>query len=1221
MKKTLIYYILFVYSLTVQAQITGDIIQPTNCTSTNGSINLMVKEGSPPYAFRWSNGASTADLANIKAGKYCVTVSDAFCCEASNCFDVEAIDKNAIIIQPNPCIEFGTATTVQASYPGNPTCSGCTFYRGNWTGGSNLGILPAGINQVRVTNPSGCEGNISFDVAMIGIGAINNSICNNGPSNGSIEFYIKGKSKYRYRVFKKWYSIIKEGTVNSFHDNAIVADNLAQGEYGIEIEDILNPTCPSRQLDFVINCCQSTGNVLIKLGTIKASEGTDKGEISLNMYSPDDYTYVWKKQGDSKTYLTKNITKLTKGEYCVTVTSKDGCNRSSKCFTIIGGCEDIKVNPTTIVPCGYKATLHEPGSLTLDPDPTFGPYTYKWSNGSTLNSLSPIINNDTYKVTITSSKNNCVVEYSKYIERKAPTLEHELIDVSGNNLCQPIYKCNGNIIPSISYNTTYPEYRDTPGGSECQKDLFCGGVKLKTIKESTDKAYVGSWARDWWFYKPDMVFSALSQYEAFFGDNPCGRLEYCPIDGRPIEFKTNWGGKVDHVFRGEGPGGNCIYTVLCHQVLLPAFRIKDILLPCILPKKTGIFGNGSPADPDDWGFPDGWDKCSLQDMDGDNILDTNDCCCPPLKKDLCCLGNPNSGKYDFDADGITDYTTTYDSQGAPIKTYTDLCIVGPPDVSIDFNCKDTNENLIDDNVDMELICSKKRPSVGRLVDNLEILSSQGTENYMVYGMTSDNAISYAKCYDTEDYRISNKYFAGENYFKIKQLKDSTYIVAKSFTQALVGQIPEISSNKGGFDVNVARYSKEGEILWSWSWGSPDHELIQGLDIDNQDNINVLIQVEKSLDIGPHKISSSDQSLALVKLNQDGQINTVKSIVTNNSENGIEAFSTITDDNQNILVAYQSALPAILDGISLSSEIYQGNNLLLSYLSPEGNPIWTRNIGVNTGVFHSVKLEKSEGNYLIMFNTTGNLVKSDLFPSGLTGFSHIIKLSASGSLLWSQSIASKALIAGFTVDEKENIFIGGEFENTISIGTESLTSRGDKDIFIAKFDKKGKFISAKREGGIGLDYLKDIKSNKHGKIVYVGNFYADSTNIEGEQIEGWGNDLPKDFLAIMDNSSITGGKSIIKTQISTSLNELNVDKIYPNPFNEQISVEITSNSSRKATITVIDILGREILKQIANLQKGTNSIIIDTSIIPVSSLYKVVVTDKENKSFSTSILKL
>jgi hypothetical protein len=49
---------------------------------TNGSIELKVTGGRPPYSFKWSTGATTQNLSGLQAGSYNVIVTDAEKCSA-----------------------------------------------------------------------------------------------------------------------------------------------------------------------------------------------------------------------------------------------------------------------------------------------------------------------------------------------------------------------------------------------------------------------------------------------------------------------------------------------------------------------------------------------------------------------------------------------------------------------------------------------------------------------------------------------------------------------------------------------------------------------------------------------------------------------------------------------------------------------------------------------------------------------------------------------------------------------------------------------------------------------------------------------------------------------------------------------------------------------------------------------------------------------------------
>jgi Secretion system C-terminal sorting domain/SprB repeat len=80
-----------------------------NASDLPGSITLTVVNGSAPYTYLWSNGATTKDISTIQAGKYCITVTDAKNCKTENCFTIssgvatnDAYLSSLVQLFPNP---------------------------------------------------------------------------------------------------------------------------------------------------------------------------------------------------------------------------------------------------------------------------------------------------------------------------------------------------------------------------------------------------------------------------------------------------------------------------------------------------------------------------------------------------------------------------------------------------------------------------------------------------------------------------------------------------------------------------------------------------------------------------------------------------------------------------------------------------------------------------------------------------------------------------------------------------------------------------------------------------------------------------------------------------------------------------------------------------------------------------------------------------------------
>ncbi len=68
------------------------VTNPTTCGGIDGGIDISVSGGATPYAFMWTNSATTEDLTGVGAGSYSVTITD-----GNGCTD----SLNGTLIDPN----------------------------------------------------------------------------------------------------------------------------------------------------------------------------------------------------------------------------------------------------------------------------------------------------------------------------------------------------------------------------------------------------------------------------------------------------------------------------------------------------------------------------------------------------------------------------------------------------------------------------------------------------------------------------------------------------------------------------------------------------------------------------------------------------------------------------------------------------------------------------------------------------------------------------------------------------------------------------------------------------------------------------------------------------------------------------------------------------------------------------------------------------------------
>jgi hypothetical protein len=82
-------------------------------------------------------------------------------------------------------------------------------------------------------------------------------------------------------------------------------------------------------------------------------------------------------------------------------------------------------------------------------------------------------------------------------------------------------------------------------------------------------------------------------------------------------------------------------------------------------------------------------------------------------------------------------------------------------------------------------------------------------------------------------------------------------------------------------------------------------------------------------------------------------------------------------------------------------------------------------------------------------------------------------------------------AAIALDASGNVYTTGFFQGTVDfdpgVGTANLTSDGNSDVFVTKFDPAGNFIWAKRLGGTGVDKGAGLAVDAGGNVLVTGNF--------------------------------------------------------------------------------------------------------------------------------------
>jgi hypothetical protein len=278
---------------------------------------------------------------------------------------------------------------------------------------------------------------------------------------------------------------------------------------------------------------------------------------------------------------------------------------------------------------------------------------------------------------------------------------------------------------------------------------------------------------------------------------------------------------------------------------------------------------------------------------------------------------------------------------------------------------------------------------------------------------------------------------------------------------------------------------------AWSEGGASGDYGNGIALDLDGNIYLTGHFSGTAKFGGESITSNGMNdIFIAKYNKSGIFQWVKNAGGTLNDSG---KNVAVDSNGNVFITGLFSGTANFENTSIISS--GEDDFFIAKYNNNGVLQWVRRGG---GVYDD------QGNDLVL-DTAGNVYVIGDFQGGTFGTKtlvglgetdiFIVKYTNTGNFEWVRSCASSGADSGrgITLDTSGTIYLTGTFSNTIQFGNTSLISKGNLDVFIAKYNHSNNtWVWSNQIGGTNNDLGNDIAVDGNGYIWVGGGFQDDAT---------------------------------------------------------------------------------------------------------------------------------
>lgn len=302
----------------------------------------------------------------------------------------------------------------------------------------------------------------------------------------------------------------------------------------------------------------------------------------------------------------------------------------------------------------------------------------------------------------------------------------------------------------------------------------------------------------------------------------------------------------------------------------------------------------------------------------------------------------------------------------------------------------------------------------------------------------------------------------------------------------------VLNSEGGKDIYLAKYSNTGEVQWAKkAWGIANNSAA-GICLDWDGFPIITGWFAENIHFGDIVLESrGSYDMFVARYNNEGNVIWARSAGGEGDDYGNRVTTNMEND---VLISGSFRYTAHFgEGSTITSA--GNRDIFIANYSNAGNFHWVKQAGGEgeDRAYDIISAPDGSTYFTGLFNGKAFFGDHDLMSYSLLS-TYVAKMNAGGNFLWvrkgSGGANDYARGFGISMDSEGYVYSTGSFSGSLTMGEQTVETTGgqyDFDVYVAKHNHEGGLTWLRKGGGYGMDKGFDIATNADGTSFVTGFF--------------------------------------------------------------------------------------------------------------------------------------